>query len=161
MSADEPVDILLVEDSAYDAKLTLRALTKHIVGRIHLVRDGAEALDFIFATGGYSGRDMANSPKVILLDIKLPKIDGLEVLRRIRDDDRTKTQPVVLLTSSAERRDISAAYRHHANSYVVKPVDFAQFADAVRDLGLYWMLLNQVPVEDGDLGQSGRGNAGA
>jgi two-component system response regulator len=130
------------------------------VGRIHLVRDGAEALDFIFATGGYSARDIANSPKVILLDIKLPKIDGLEVLRRIREHPQTSGQPVVLLTSSAERRDISTAYRHHANSYVVKPVDFAQFADAVRDLGLYWMLLNQTPVNDGERGLSGRGNPG-
>ena len=112
-------------------------------GAIHVVHDGAEALDFIFATGAYSDREVENSPTLILLDIKLPKVDGLEVLKRIREDPRTCTQPVVLLTSSAERRDITTAYRYHANSYIVKPVDFDQFANAVREIGLYWMVLNR------------------
>ena len=139
------MEILLVEDSPYDEKLTLRALSKQVANRVHVVRDGAEALDFIFATGAYSAREVENSPTLILLDIKLPKVDGLEVLKRIREDPRTCAQPVVLLTSSAERRDISTAYRYHANSYIVKPVDFDQFATAVREIGMYWMVLNRPP----------------
>ncbi len=117
----------------------------HLASLVHVVRDGAEALDFMFAAGEYAGRNMEVGPKVILLDIKLPKIDGLEVLRRIREDPRTRSQPIVLLTSSAEQRDVDAAYEHHANSYIVKPVDFDQFTAAVRELGLYWLLLNRPP----------------
>jgi two-component system response regulator len=147
MTGNEPVEILLVEDSPYDAKLTLRALAKHVANTIHLVEDGAQALDFVFATGIYSDRRVENGPTLILLDIKLPKIDGLEVLRRIRDDPRTAAQLVVLLTSSAEERDISLAYQYHANSYIVKPVDFDQFTNAVREVGLYWMVLNRPPTE--------------
>src|ERR1700730_3323517 len=145
MKGNEPVEILLVEDSAYDAKLTLRALNKHVANSIHVVHDGAQALEFVFATGTYSARTVDNVPTLILLEIKLPKIDGLEVLRRIRSDPRTSTQPVVLLTSSAEARDIALAYQYQTNSYVVKPVDFAQFSNAVREVGLYWMLLNRPP----------------
>jgi len=146
MKGNEPVEILLVEDSPYDAKLTLRALTKHVANTIHVVGDGAEALDFVFGTGSYSARTVENAPTLILLDIKLPKVDGLEVLKRIRDDPRTNSQLVVLLTSSAEGRDINFAYRYHANSYIVKPVDFDQFRNAVREVGLYWMVLNRPPV---------------
>ena len=146
MAAREQVDILLVEDNQYDEKLTLRALRKHhLANHIHVVRDGAEALDFVFARAAYAGRYVDLPAKVILLDIKLPKVDGLEVLKRIREDPRTCAQPVVLLTSSAERRDISTAYRYHANSYIVKPVDFDQFATAVREIGMYWMVLNRPP----------------
>jgi two-component system, response regulator len=145
VKGDSPVEILLVEDSPYDVKLTLRALSKQVANYIHVVHDGAQALDFIFATGAYSDREVEDNPTLILLDIKLPKVDGLEVLKRIREDPRTCTQPVVLLTSSAERRDITTAYRYHANSYIVKPVDFDQFASAVREIGLYWMVLNRPP----------------
>src|ERR1700730_1411871 len=146
MKGNEPVEILLVEDSPYDAKLTLRALTNHVANSIHLVHDGAQALDFVFATGAYSALKVENGPTLILLDIKLPKVDGLEVLRRIRADPRTSTQPVVLLTSSAEQRDIGLAYQYHANSYIVKPVGFEQFTTAIREVGLYWMVLNRPPV---------------
>jgi two-component system response regulator len=142
----ERVDILLVDDNRYDEKLTLRVLKKHHPSlRSHVAHDGAEALEFIFGTGQYKGRDWTNSPKVVLLDIKLPKIDGLEVLRRIRLDPRTTRQPVVLLTSSAEKRDIDTAYEHHANSYIVKPVDHRQFSDVVREAASYWSLVNQPP----------------
>jgi two-component system, response regulator len=146
MGGNEPVEILLVEDSPYDAKLTMRALTSQVANSIHLVRDGAEALDFLFGTGVYSARDVRNGPTLVLLDIKLPKIDGLEVLRRIRNDPRTRAQPVVLLTSSAEQADIALAYEYHANSYIVKPVDFEQFTNAVRQVGKYWMVLNRPPI---------------
>jgi two-component system response regulator len=145
MKGHEPIEILLVEDNPYDAKLTLRALNKHVANSIQLVHDGAQALDFIFAGGIYSARKVENGPTLVLLDIKLPKVDGLEVLRRIRDDPRTSSQLVVLLTSSAERRDVATAYQYHANSYIVKPVDFKQFTNAVGEVGLYWMLLNRPP----------------
>jgi CheY-like chemotaxis protein len=149
LRSDEPARILLVEDSPYDVKLTRRALGKHLANQIHVVNDGAEALDFMFSTGAYAGRGASVLPSLILLDIKLPKVNGLQVLRRLREDPRTASQPVVLLTSSGERRDIAEAYRHHANSYVVKPVDFTQFAAAVQELGLYWLVLNTPPAQFG------------
>jgi two-component system response regulator len=146
-----PVEILLVEDNPSDAELALYALKKHnLANYIHIVRDGAEALDFMFCAGDYAGRRMKDSPKVILLDLKLPKVDGLEVLRRIKADPRTRATPVVALTSSREERDIVESYRLGVNSYIVKPVDFEQFAEAVRQLGLYWVLLNQPPPAPGD-----------
>jgi CheY-like chemotaxis protein len=145
--AEKPVEILLVEDNPNDVELTLHALEKNnIANRIEVVRDGAEALDFIFCTGAYAPRSIDNAPKVILLDLKLPKVDGMEVLQRVKSDPRTKTIPVVVLTSSREERDIVESYRLGVNSYITKPVDFEQFTDAVRQLGLYWLLLNQPPV---------------
>jgi two-component system response regulator len=143
---DGPVQILLVEDNPNDVELALHALKKSgIANNIHVARDGAEALDFLFGTGEYAQRGMNNDPKVILLDLKLPKVDGLEVLQKIRSDPRTKTIPVVVLTSSREERDIAESYNLGVNSYIVKPVDFEQFTEAVRQLGLYWLLLNQPP----------------
>jgi len=136
--------ILLVEDNANDEALTLRALKKNnIQNQVVVTRDGAEALDYFFGTGAYAGRDMRVMPTVTLLDLKLPKIDGLEVLRRLRADERTKLLPVVILTSSREEQDLINGYRLGANSYMRKPVDFAQFSEAVRQLGLYWLVLNE------------------
>lgn len=144
---EQPVEILLVEDNPNDVELTLHALKKHnLANRIHVVRDGAEALDFIFGSGAYAGRRLEDRPKVILLDLKLPLVDGLEVLERIKSDPRTRTIPVVVLTSSREEPDIARSYELGVNSYIVKPVDFQQFTEAVRNLGLYWLLLNQPPV---------------
>jgi len=143
----DPVEILLVEDNPHDAELTLYALKKYnVANHIEVARDGAEALDYVFCTGAYAHRRIENGPKVVLLDLKLPKVDGLEVLRRIKADPRTRTIPVVVLTSSREERDIVESYQLGVNSYIVKPVDFEQFTQAVRQLGLYWMLLNQSPV---------------
>lgn len=143
---DEMVEILLVEDNPNDAELALHALRRNnLANRIHLVRDGAEALEFIFATDRYARRSIENMPRVILLDLKLPLVDGLEVLRQVKHDDRTKTIPVVVLTSSREERDIVESYKLGVNSYIVKPVDFEQFTESVRQLGLYWVLLNQPP----------------
>ena len=140
------VEILLVEDDPADEELTIRALRQHnLANHIHVVRDGEEALEFIFCTGRYSDRNIENSPRVILLDLKLPKVDGLEVLRQIKSDARTKMVPVVVLTSSREERDIVDSYHLGINSYIVKPVDFNQFSEAVRQLGLYWVLLNERP----------------
>ena len=138
--------ILLVEDNRDDEELTLRALRKNKIGnKVHVVRDGAEALDFVFCAGEYAQRDIRDVPQVILLDLKLPKIDGLEVLRRIRADERTRLLPVVILTSSKEEQDLIEGYKQGANSYVRKPVDFNQFVEAVRELGLYWLVLNEAP----------------
>jgi two-component system response regulator len=138
--------ILLVEDNPDDEVLTVRALKKNNIGNeLAVARDGAEALDFLFCSGKYAERNPLDTPQVILLDLKLPKVDGLEVLRRIRADDRTKLLPVVILTSSKEEQDMIAGYRLGANSYVRKPVDFNEFVDAVRQLGLYWLVLNEVP----------------
>lgn len=136
--------ILLVEDNADDEQLTLRALRKNnIRNEVVVARDGAEALDYLFAAGTYAGRNLSLMPQVVLLDLKLPKLDGLEVLRRVRADDRTKLLPVVILTSSNEELDRINGYGLGANSYIRKPVDFNQFIDAVRQLGLYWLVLNE------------------
>ncbi len=140
------VELLLVEDRVEDAELTIRALRRqHLAQKLHLVRDGAEALDFLFGTGAYAGRDVTRRPKVVLLDLKLPKVGGLEVLRRMRADARTRTIPVVVLTSSREEGDLVASYRLGVNSYIVKPMDFDRFFAAVSQLGVYWTALNQVP----------------
>jgi CheY-like chemotaxis protein len=142
----ESAMILLVEDNPDDEVLTLHALKKgHIGNRVFVARDGAEALDFLFCRNQYAERDPQEMPQLILLDIKLPKIDGLEVLRRIREDERTALIPVVILTSSKEQQDLVQAYKNRANSYMRKPVDFYQFAEAVHQLGMYWLVLNQVP----------------
>lgn len=142
--AEDRVEILLVEDNPNDVELTLHAFKKYnLTNHIHIVRDGAEALEFVFGTGTYAGRNVENSPRIILLDLKLPKVDGLEVLQRIKGDPRTRSVPVVVLTSSREERDIVESYQLGVNSYIVKPVDFDQFTEAVRQLGLYWLLLNQ------------------
>lgn len=139
--------ILLVEDNPNDEALTLRALKKHnILNRVVVARDGAEALDYLFRRGTHAGRDVNEVPQVILLDLNLPKIGGLDVLKQIRADDKTKMLPVVILTSSNEERDLLDGYRSGCNSYVVKPVDFAQFSDAVKQLGLYWLVVNQPPI---------------
>jgi len=138
------IELLLVEDNPEDLELALRALRKaHLANNIHVARDGAEALDFIFCEGPHAARRITDHPKVILLDLKLPKIDGLEVLKRIKADPRTKTIPVVVLTSSKEQRDVIASYQLGVNSYIVKPVNFERFSEAVRELGLFWLLLNQ------------------
>ena len=138
--------ILLVEDNPDDEALTLRALRKNnIKNEIVVARDGAEALDFLFATGAHAGRDTSVLPQVVLLDLKLPKIDGLEVLRRLRADERTRLLPVVILTSSKEEQDLLRGYSLGANSYIRKPVDFNQFSESVRNLGLYWLVLNEPP----------------
>jgi two-component system, response regulator len=147
MNKPGEVEILLVEDNPSDAELALRALKKnHLANNVVVVTDGEEALDFIFARGAFSHRQVENGPKVILLDLKLPKVDGLEVLRAVKGDPRTKVIPVVVLTSSREERDIIESYRLGVNSYIVKPVDFDKFVAAVRDLGMYWLLLNQPPA---------------
>ena len=136
------VEILLVEDNPSDVQLTLHALERnHLANRIHVVRDGAEALDYLFSTGPYAERSQRN-PRVVLLDLKLPLIDGLEVLRRMKEDPRTRTIPVVVLTSSREERDIVDSYQLGVNSYIVKPVDFEQFTESVRDIGKYWLVIN-------------------
>ena len=141
------VEILLVEDNPNDLELALHALKKNnLTNHIQVVRDGAEALDFLFGSGAFAGREINHTPKVILLDLKLPKVDGMEVLKRIKADERTHSIPVVVLTSSREERDIVESYRLGVNSYITKPVDFEQFTEAVRQLGLYWLLLNQPPV---------------
>ncbi len=144
--------ILLIEDNLDDVELTLRALKKNnIKNEITVVYDGAEALDYLFGTGKYSGRDLSQLPTIILLDLKLPKVDGLEVLRQIRANKRTKFLPVVILTSSKQEQDLINGYSLGVNSYVRKPVDFNQFTDAVNHLGLYWLLLNEVPPTKGEL----------
>ena len=138
------IEILLVEDNLDDATLAIRALKKHnLTNKLIHLKDGVEALDFIFATGAFEGRNILDTPKVILLDLKMPKINGLQVLEKIKSDPRTKFIPVVILTSSAEDPDIKRSYELGANSYIVKPVEFDNFAKSVSDLGLYWMVINQ------------------
>jgi two-component system response regulator len=146
MNQSKIVEILLVEDNPNDLELALRALTKaKISNRIQIARDGEEALQFVFGEGPFAGRQLSDGPQVILLDLKLPKIDGLEVLKRIKSDPRTRKIPVVILTSSKEQRDVVESYDLGVNSYIVKPVNFEQFTKAVGDLGFYWLLLNQPP----------------
>ena len=142
------VDLLLVEDNSNDAELAIRELKKHnLANNFFHVKNGEEALDFIFAKGKYAGvRDAANPPKLILLDIQMPKVSGIEVLQQIKSDERTKIIPVVILTSSKEDPDIKACYKLGANSYIVKPVNFEGFAESIKNLGFYWLLLNQPPI---------------
>ncbi len=142
--------ILLVEDNPDDEALTLRAFKRNkIANEVVVVRDGAEALEYLFGTGTYGGRDMAIMPAVILLDLNLPKVGGLEVLQRIRNDPRTKLLPVVVLTTSKEEQDLIDSYSLGANSYIRKPVDFSQFSQAIQHVGLYWLVLNEVPPQEG------------
>jgi two-component system response regulator len=141
---DNKVEILLVEDNPHDAEMTIRTLKKvHLANKLIHVKDGAEALDFIFLRGAYAGRSINDKPKVILLDIKMPKVDGIEVLRQIKSNPDTKTIPVVIMTSSKEEQDIITSYNLGVNSYVVKPVGFDGFAKAVSELGFYWLITNQ------------------
>ena len=142
--------ILLVEDNPDDVKLTERALRQsNVANRIVVARDGAEALDYLFCSGAFAGRDKSEHPALVLLDLKLPKVDGLEVLKRLRGDKRTRLLPMVILTSSREQQDLINGYSLGANSYLVKPVDFEKFSEAVRVLGLYWLLFNELPPETG------------
>lgn len=146
-----PVEILLIEDNPNDVELTRHAFRQHhLANSLHVVRDGAEALEFIFGRGRYGNRDVDVQPRLILLDLKLPLVDGLEVLRQVKGDPRTHRIPVVVLTSSAEERDVVESYDLGVNSYIVKPVDFERFAEAVRTLGLYWLLLNHSPAPGAD-----------
>jgi CheY-like chemotaxis protein len=150
MNVPNAVELLLVEDNPQDLELAQRALRQaNLASRIHVARDGAEALDFVFCEGPHATRRIADVPKVIFLDLKLPKIGGLEVLRRIKGDPRTMTIPVVVLTSSKEQSDVVASYQLGVNSYIVKPVNFERFSSAVRDLGLFWLVLNQPPMVAG------------
>jgi len=143
----DAVEIVLIEDNPHDAELALRALKKHgLANKVQLLRDGAEALDFLLGTNASGERKINHRPKVVLLDLKLPKVDGLEVLRRLKADAHTKLIPVVVMTSSQEDQDIVESYRLGVNSYIVKPVDFDKFAQSVANMGLYWLLLNKVPV---------------
>ena len=148
MSSDHgEVEILLVEDNPTDAELCMRALKQNnLANNLVWVKDGAEALDFLFATGAYADRDISHPPKVVLLDLQLPKVDGMEVLRRVKQDERTRAIPVVVLTSSKEDRDVSESYQLGVNSYISKPVEFDAFAKSVTELGFYWLLVNRPPV---------------
>lgn len=140
------VEILLVEDNPNDAELTIRGLRKNkIANSILHISDGAEALDFFFATGKYEGRNMRVVPKIVILDLKLPKVSGIEILQKVKSDERTKSIPIVVLTSSKEERDVVESYKYGANSYIVKPVDFNKFIEAIKNLGLYWLLINEPP----------------
>lgn len=143
-------DILLVEDNPEDVEITLRAFRKyHLANKIQVVRDGEEALECLFSTGRYANQAAGSGPRLILLDLKLPKVDGIEILQRCKSDPHTKNIPVVVLTSSREECDLINSYNLGVNSYVVKPVDFSQFTEAIRQVGLYWMVLNQLPSEKG------------
>jgi two-component system response regulator len=144
MKVPEYISVLLVEDNPDDVEMTLRVFNQyHLANHVHVVRDGAEALECLFSIGAYENRDLCHQTKLILLDLKLPKVDGLEVLRRCKSDPRTKSIPVVILTSSREDQDLVDSYKLGVNSYIVKPVDFHQFVEAVRQLNLYWLVLNQ------------------
>jgi len=149
------IEILLVEDNPADVELTLHAFKKHkLTNKIQVIRDGAEALEYLFGTGAHAGRDVNQVPKLVLLDLKLPKVDGMEVLRRIRADPRTRLIPVTILTASREERDIAEGYNLNVNSYIVKPVDFEQFTETARILGMYWLLLNQPPIQPATKGDA-------
>ena len=144
---DRQIEILLVEDNSDDVELTLHALRReNLANHIHVARDGEEALDFLFCSGPYADRSFERPPRLVLLDLKLPKVDGMEVLRQLKADPRTKSIPVVILTSSKEERDLVQGYGLGANSYIQKPVDFDQFRNTVKTVGLYWLLINQAPV---------------
>jgi two-component system, response regulator len=146
MSESHIVEVLLVEDSPQDLELTLRAFKKaNLTNRIEVARDGAEAIEFLFCEGAHAGRKIEDGPKLVLLDLKLPKVDGMEVLRRMKGDPRTRSIPVVVLTSSKEQKDVVESYHLGVNSYIVKPVNFERFVTAVQELGYYWLLLNQPP----------------
>ncbi len=146
LSSDQPIFIVLVEDNPADAELAIRALRRsRIANQIELLEDGAEALDFIFCRGAYAHRQITDHPKIILLDLKLPKVSGLEVLRQIKTDPRTQMIPIIVMTSSAQDSDIIESYQLGVNSYIVKPVDFEQFNKAVEQIGLYWVLMNRTP----------------
>jgi two-component system, response regulator len=143
------IEILLVEDNANDVELTLRALAKHnLANKIHVVRDGEEAMDFLFCRGSFSGRTFDDKPKVVLLDLKLPKVDGLEVLRAVKSDPRTKAVPVVVMTSSRQQRDMVESYQLGVNSYIQKPINFGEFQEVIRQLGFYWLAVNQPPPSE-------------
>ena len=146
MTGYHEVEILLVEDNDQDAELTIRGLKKqNMANHLHRVEDGQQALHFLFATGPYADRKIAQVPRVVLLDLKLPKVDGLEVLRRVKSDERTKMIPVVVMTSSKEDRDMVESYKLGVNSYITKPVEFEKFIEAVKQFGLYWLLVNRTP----------------
>jgi CheY-like chemotaxis protein len=152
------VEILLVDDSVEDVELAIRALRRaKIVNDIQVAEDGAEALDFLFCRGAYQDRTFSHPPKLILLDLKLPKVDGLEVLRAIRADERTKAIPVVILTSSKEQKDVIKGYDLGVNAFVQKPVDFEQFGEAIRQIGMFWMLINQAPPAAGIAARKAQG----
>ncbi|MGO8916828.1 MAG: response regulator [Stellaceae bacterium] len=151
-SGDIPIEILLVEDTSTDAELCIRTLKKHnLANNLVWLKDGAEALDFVFAAGAYAGRSIQSGPKVVLLDLRLPKVDGLEVLRKMKADDRTKRIPVVVMTSSKEDCDVIESYNRGVNSFISKPVEFHAFAETVARLGLYWLLVNRPPPPRGDV----------
>jgi two-component system, response regulator len=146
MNDIEQTEVLLAEDDPHDVELILRAFEKHkLVNKVYIVKDGAEALDFIFCTGAYTHRDIRRPLKVVILDLKLPKVDGKEVLKRIKADERTKIIPVVIMTASQEESDIFESYHLGANSYIVKPVDFEKFSDTIEELGMYWVFVNKPP----------------
>jgi two-component system response regulator len=148
MTDPNQVEILLVEDNPEDAEMTMRALRKrNLANHLHWVKDGEEALEYLFCTGRYAGRDMSHPPRLVLLDIKMPKVDGIEVLRRVKSSERLKQVPVVVMTSSNEERDVLESYRLGVNSYIVKPVRFEDFMETVSSIGLYWVLTNRVPTK--------------
>ena len=146
MISNNVIDILLIEDNPYDAELTLRALKDiKILNNVHVLTDGEEAINYLFGLGVYKGRDINLNPKVVFLDLKLPKVDGLEVLKKVKSDENTKKIPIVIVTSSQQEKDVIKSYKLGVNSYIVKPVDSDKFIEAVKELGLYWLILNQPP----------------
>ena len=147
MNSNEQIEVLLVEDNPNDVELIMRAFQKYnLTNKVYVVKDGAEALDFVFCTGAYKDREIRQPPKVVILDLKLPKVSGKEVLKRIKSDERTKIIPVVIMTSSQEESDVFESYHLGANSYIVKPVDFEKFADTIKGLGMYWVFINKPSV---------------